>query len=594
MKTQFLFKNSFLKTISVLIFLIGTIYNGFSQANPRLAVVNLVPNLATVTITNFGDAPVDLSNYWLCLRPGTYRQLSTLSPSGDLNVMPSGSVTVAYNVAVGVESDGLSLYLPNTTSNGGFGEATNLIDFVQWGAAGNIREILAVAQGLWTAGDFISGSAPYTYIGNGMQNGLGFWNPCTVNGGEITGGPFSFTVDGSPDFVSGVSVSGSSGSNATWVITDDRGTILGLPPTVEALEGVDFDGAGVGTCLIWYIRYEDGLEGLDPGNNALTDLSGCYDLSNSIEVVRNEAVDGGEITGGPFTFCVDGEADNVSDISLSGNVGSNSTWVITDDQGTILGLPPTIAAVEGVDFDGAGAGVCLIWHLSYADGLEGLTPGNNALTDLSGTYDLSNSISVTRNAPDGGEITGGPFSFTVDGSPDFVSGVSVSGSSGSNATWVITDDQGTILGLPPTVEALEGVDFDGAGVGTCLIWYIRYEDGLEGLDPGNNALTDLSGCYDLSNSIEVVRNEQIELNVVVFPIPASRFVYVILRGVVNSNPEIELYDMSGNPVNVQTFLRRNFVRINVSSLQPGVYLLAVRDTLTGASTTRQIVVRGGF
>ncbi|MBQ4818438.1 T9SS type A sorting domain-containing protein [Aquimarina sp. MMG016] len=592
MKTKLPGVNVSLKIVYAFLFFIGTVYSGFAQANPRLTMVYPVENSATVTLTNFGDSAVDLNDYWLCLRPGTYRQLKSLTnASGDLNVMPSGSVTVSYNVEVGVASDGLSLYLPNTPSDGGFGIATNLIDFVQWGAAGNIREPLAVAQGLWTEGDFIVGPGPYTYAGNGTQNGLGFWSACTADGGEITSGPFSFTVDGIPDNVSGVSVSGSSGSNASWVITDDRGTILGLPPTVTALEGVDFDGAGVGTCLIWYIRYEDGLEGLEPGNNALTDLDGCYDLSNSIEVVRNEAVDGGEIEGGPFTFCVDGEVDNVSDISLSGNAGNNSTWVITDDQGLILGLPPTIEAVEGVDFDGAGAGVCLIWHLSYEDGLEGLEPGNNALTDLSGIYDLSNSISVTRNDPDGGEITGGPFSFTVDGIPDNVSGVSVSGSSGGNASWVITDDRGTILGLPPTVTALEGVDFDGAGVGTCLIWYIRYEDGLEGLEPGNNALTDLDGCYDLSNSIEVVRNEQIELNAVVFPNPASRFAYVIIRGLRNSNLTTQLFDMSGNPVDVEIFQRRNFVRINVGNLQSGVYLVLVNDSITGGSAVRQIVVR---
>ncbi len=308
--------------------------------------------------------------------------------------------------------------------------------------------------------------------------------------------------------------------------------------------------------------------------------------------VRNGAIDGGEIVGGPFAFCVDGDADFVSGITLSGNSQvANSAWIVTDDQGVILGLPEVLGQLEMVNFDDAGVGVCLIWHLSYANGLTGLEPGNNALTDLSGIYDLSNSISVTRNAPDGGEIIGGPFSFTVDGVPDFVSGVSVSGSSGSNASWVITDDQGTILGLPPTVEALEGVDFDGAGVGTCLIWYIRYEDGLEGLVPGNNALTDLSGCYDLSNSIEVVRNEQIELNVVVFPNPASRFAYIIIRSVVSSDPTVQLFDMSGNPADVEIFQRRNFARINVSNLQPGIYMAMIRDNITGASAVRQIVVR---
>ena len=45
-----------------------------------------------------------------------------------------------------------------------------------------------------------------------------------------------------------------------------------------------------------------------------------------------------------------------------------------------------------MDFDGAGAGVCLIWHLSYEDGLTGLELGNNVNTDLMGLFDFSNSF----------------------------------------------------------------------------------------------------------------------------------------------------------------------------------------------------------
>jgi len=82
-------------------------------------------------------------------------------------------------------------------------------------------------------------------------------------------------------------------------------------------------------------------------------------------------------------------------ITLANAGGMNSQWVITDDQGVILGLPPMPGAV---DFDVAGDGVCLIWHLSFDDGLTGAVVGNNAMTDLVGCYNLSNSISVTRSS----------------------------------------------------------------------------------------------------------------------------------------------------------------------------------------------------
>ena len=326
------------------------------------------------------------------------------------------------------------------------------------------------------------------------------------NAGTITGGPFTFVAgDGIEDNVSGINTDPNAvGTNSTFVITDDKGIILGIPPTKNDLEGVDFDGAGEGTCLIWYLRYENGLEGAEVGMNA-NDLEGAFDLSNSISVFRNPQPNAGVLSGDPFVFCVDGDEDNVSGISTDPNaVGTNSTFVITDDTGIILGLPPTLADLEGVNFDGAGAGVCLIWYLRYEDGLIGAEVGENA-NNLDGIFSLSNSIMVTRNEPNAGMISGGPFVFQVDGTPDMVSGITLDNTAtGTNSTWVVTDDQGVILGLPPTLTDVEGINFDGAGAGVCLIWYLRYEDDLQGAVVGENA-NDLAGCFSLSNSIMVTR-----------------------------------------------------------------------------------------
>ena len=226
------------------------------------------------------------------------------------------------------------------------------------------------------------------------------------------------------------------------------------------------------------------------------------DGNNPQPIVPNAGV----LSGGPFTFCVDGMIDNVSGISTDANaVGTNRTFVVTDATGLILGLPPTLEALQGVNFDEAGPGICLIWYLRFEDGLVGAEVGMNA-NNLQGSFSLSNSITVNRNQVDGGAISGGPFNFPVDDTPDFVSGIMLDGSAtGTNSTWVVTDDSGNILGLPPTLEALEGVNFDDAGVGVCLIWYLRFEDGLTGAMMGQNA-NNLQGCFDLSNSITVNRN----------------------------------------------------------------------------------------
>ncbi|MBW1294577.1 hypothetical protein GBO31_03600 [Aquimarina litoralis] len=336
-------------------------------------------------------------------------------------------------------------------------------------------------------------------------------NVQVANAGTIEGGPFEFDVDGDPDMVSGITLddSGAFGTGSTWVITDDQGNILGLPPTLAAVEGVDFDGAGAGTCFIWYARYNGEISGLEMGMNA-NDVTGDFDLSNSITVERNQVANAGVIEGGPFEFDVDGEPDMVSGITLDDtNVfGSGSTWIVTDDQGNILGLPPTLMALEGVDFDGAGAGTCLIWYARYEGEISGLEMGMNA-NDVTGDFDLSNSITVERNqVVNAGTISGGPYEFDVDGEPDMVSGITLDSSNafGDNGTWIITDDMGNILGLPPTLMDVEGVNFDNAGAGTCLIWYARYNGTVTGLEMGMNA-NDVMGDFDLSNSITVVRNQ---------------------------------------------------------------------------------------
>ena len=328
----------------------------------------------------------------------------------------------------------------------------------------------------------------------------------TIAAGIISGGPFSFLVDGNPDMVSGITVDNTNlqGSTQTFVITDDGGNILGIPPTMEALEGVNFDPAGIGTCQIRQLSYDTAPSGLTVGEN-ISDLTGMFDFSNEIDVNRN-GLNAGEISGGPFNFFVDGTPDMVSDITLDDAdlTGSLQTYLVTRNDTTILAIPPTLEALEDINFENPGIGVCLIWHLTYEDGLTGLEQGENAV-DLDGFFALSNTIMVTRN-PSAGSIAGGPFSFTIDDMPDMVTGVTLDASTatGANGTWLVTDSELNILGIPATLDAVLDINFEDAGPGTCLIWYLRYEDGLEGLEMGAN-VAEFEGLFGLSNSIEVVR-----------------------------------------------------------------------------------------
>ncbi|MEL7122458.1 MAG: hypothetical protein AAFO07_23635, partial [Bacteroidota bacterium] len=329
-------------------------------------------------------------------------------------------------------------------------------------------------------------------------------NPITVTKLGVDGGKLS-TADGDR-FVTicagdgqsdafDVTLTDTEGSNSAWVITDDALNILALP----AAPPFDLDGAGAGVCLIWHVSFED-LNGAEVGAN-VADLTGCFDISNFIEVTRENPVGGNLTTAGGMTekeICAgDGESD-AFDVILDGEQGSNSAWVITDDALNILALP----AAPPFDLEGAGPGTCLIWHLSFED-VMGAAVGANA-GDLEGCFSLSNAITVVRNQPEGGNLTtsGGMTEKTIcagDGESDAFD-VILTDNVGPNTAWVITDDALNILALP----AAPPFDLEEAGDGTCLIWHLSFYGDITGAEMGANA-ADLEGCFSLSNPITVYR-----------------------------------------------------------------------------------------
>ena len=322
---------------------------------------------------------------------------------------------------------------------------------------------------------------------------------------EIEGGPFEFCVgDGEADFigVDEITVTGGLGSGSQWVVTDEELNILSLPANIEDL---NFDETSGGTCLIWYLKHADDLTGAEVGANA-GDLGGCFALSNSITVVRNE-VGAATLEGGPFEFCVgDGTADMIGagEITVSGGVGASAQWVITDEELNILALPGDITEVN---FDESGGGTCLIWYLTYNGELSGAEVEANA-GDLEGCFLLSNSITVVRNEVGAATLEGGPFEFCVgDGIEDLIGEdeIAVTPGIGENTQWVITDENLKILALP---TSFSDINYDNLDGGICQIWYLTYNGEISGLILDANA-ANLRGCYALSNSVTIIKNEVI-------------------------------------------------------------------------------------
>ncbi len=139
-------------------------------ANVR--IVSVDPTEDSFTFKNFGESEVDITSYRLCSKfVYTESALSNLTlTSGSLKLAAGASVTLSGWPVDDTSAD-LALYL----AEGSFSDADALVDFVQWGSAGNGRESLAASKGIWTAGDFITGVAPFSYTGNGNQTGVSFW-----------------------------------------------------------------------------------------------------------------------------------------------------------------------------------------------------------------------------------------------------------------------------------------------------------------------------------------------------------------------------------------------------------------------------------
>ncbi|TNJ43797.1 T9SS type A sorting domain-containing protein [Tamlana fucoidanivorans] len=438
-------------------------------------------------------------------------------------------------------------------------------------------------------------------------------NPITVtrkgvNAGSIEiadGGGTEIEIcagDGESDAFDVTVMGETDGDQLAWVITNNAEDpeILALP----AGPPFDLEGAGDGTCLIWHISFNDGLMGAEVGNK-VSDLEGCYVLSNAITVIRNgvnagiiEIADGG---GTEVEICAgDGKEDPINVVVTGDPIGDNLAWVITNnaEDPEILALP----AGPPFDLEGAGEGTCLIWHISFANGLTGAEVGNK-VSALEGCYNLSNAITVVRTGVNGGVISGGEdntFSFTVgDGTEDKIpeGAITLEGNVGDKSAWVVTNEEGTIiLGLP---EKYSDVNFDTAEAGTCLVWHMSYKEGLQGLEPpedGDHLVSGLEGCFSLSNAIKVVRTASASTGkIAIYPNPAKESAQLSIEGFDASELSVSIYNMQNmrlyNADVKVTGLSKRMSLIDVSSYNSGIYFVIVQDENSGVKTISRLVVK---
>lgn len=297
--------------------------------------------------------------------------------------------------------------------------------------------------------------------------------------------------DGIPDPID-VLISGNTAAFNSWVITDLSGEILALPMAPP----FDLEGAGLGTCQIWNLGYDGTLTGVEVGNS-VSDIVGCFGLSNAILVNRVTASAGTITSNGQteFNICAgDGVADLI-DVQLSGNVGAFQSWVITDANGQITDLP----AGPPFNLDGAVNGQCLIWHLSYDGSIGGLAIGENA-ANLNGCFGLSNPITVNKTRTAGGVLSYDNRTFLqLCGGDPLLNGLDplLNGNTGANLSWLLTDNQGMVIQFLPAPP----FDLTGLSVGRYRIYGLSYDGADPGIMVGENVEILTTECAGLSNPL---------------------------------------------------------------------------------------------
>ena len=151
-----------------------------------------------IEIANLGGDTGDLGRYRISIN-GTTTALVPLNSALVLPGSSPGRVVIHTNegtigstannmfMAIGdlPAVGSVALFAPNTVGPS-LADATQIVDFVQWGATGQPNEATAIAAGLWTAGESVdpvpvSGNYDLVFCGLESQHGKSFWEVAHPN-----------------------------------------------------------------------------------------------------------------------------------------------------------------------------------------------------------------------------------------------------------------------------------------------------------------------------------------------------------------------------------------------------------------------------
>lgn len=207
-------------------------------------------------------------------------------------------------------------------------------------------------------------------------------------------------------------------------------------------------------------------------------------------------------SGRNVTITVGDDIPDPVEIFPVGVNAANYSFVITDSESSVLGYTD----INVFDLDGAGAGTCRIYGFAWSGDFDMPTGVNvSELASSEGSAVSRNSITIERlgsSSVDGGTVLNdrngkGPIRLYLGENPSpFRVYTSNKASTDTNYSYIITDENGKVLGFP------EGnvIDLSKAPPGTCLVYGISYTGTLDtttGIhvsavtaDSGNQAVSD--------------------------------------------------------------------------------------------------------
>lgn len=133
---------------------------------PTFSIVQVTfGNRPFVVVQNVGLGPGSTVGHWLCQRPGYLELPDVVLAPGERLFVGMAHEPTAVGAAAVVNADGVlgevvvesgevGLYY-NLGARPDFGDATQIIDYVEWGEPGHGRSETAVEAGLWPDGGFV-------------------------------------------------------------------------------------------------------------------------------------------------------------------------------------------------------------------------------------------------------------------------------------------------------------------------------------------------------------------------------------------------------------------------------------------------------